>query len=82
MSLKEFLKPTIVKMVLTIVLVIASHFLFSPFFYETPGYCLLCVGCPCYPGKFVIDYYNIIINIIFYYLVSCLIVFLVRKYRK
>jgi len=73
---KEFFIPDIKKIILTIVLLGFSYFLFISIFTERfIGMCIVCIQCPCYPDQVLFDY-EYAIAPIFYYLVSCLLVWI------
>jgi len=78
---KEFLIPDIKKIILTIVLLVFSYFLFlSIFTGRSTGMCILCIQCPCHPDQVLFNY-EFVIAPIFYYLLSCLIVW-VGPYKE
>ncbi len=87
----HFLKPTIGKIVVTIILLVLAHVvqiliragivdywvIGVPFHFEqTWG--------PCLPEEicYSFNWFLLIIDIIFWYLISCFIVFLWKKYKK
>ena len=49
---KEFFVPDLKKIILTIILLVFSYFLFMSVFIERfIGMCIVCIQCPCYPDQ-------------------------------
>jgi hypothetical protein len=96
MGIKEFIKPTIGKIVLFVLLMVGITFylIMTNIIYDT----MILVGFPLnfYPVGSVrilpdgspltqiveFSYLNFILNLIFWYLISCLIVYTYNKIRK
>ncbi|GEM_PF-6286743 len=76
MSLKEFFKPTILKVLLTVIFLVITIF-FVPFFNITPQLCTASIPPHCY-NKSAINYLYIIFLIVYYW-VSCSVVHLFKK---
>jgi len=73
---KEFLKPDLKKIILTVVLLILFYFLsVSLLTGGFVGKCIICVTCPCVPEQKLCDY-EYLTAPIFFYLVSCIIVWI------
>ena len=71
---KEFLKPDLKRIILTVILLGLFYFLsFSLLAGDFIGKCFICVTCSCVPGQKLCDYENLTAPI-FFYLVSCDIV--------
>jgi len=94
MNYKEFFKPTIGKIILFIVLFLISFFILSKFFILAgdpfpQGFPFTFVqfsGCStpspnsCWDTKMT-SYFNLFLDIIFWYLISCIIFPIFRKYK-
>jgi len=91
MSVNEFFKPTLSKLIITIMLVL----LFVPFINYDNGIRCFTVPCPSdttgslakyvfldNPYIYYISYTNLIIGIILSYLASCLIIYLYKKLKN
>ena len=81
MKLKEFLKPSFKKALLTIILLILFQLLsFSLLTGNFIGKCLICITCQCVPEQKLCDY-EYLTAPIFFYLLSCMIVW-IGPYEK
>lgn len=88
MNWKEFFKPNEIKIVLTVIFFLVSIIIFKDNF--TPqiyvGFPLLfylkSFGDMVNPGPDKIIYQNLFIDLILWYLLSCLIMFIYEKYVK
>ena len=101
MGIKEFLKPTILKIILTIIFIVVSLlFVYFPaplwieesnniatidFYTNIRGfpipYLIINIGGGVVQG-FSIFYFGLLIDLIFWYLLSCLIIFIYNKVGK
>ncbi len=71
--MKEFLKPTILKIILTIMFLVLSDrvFGFPLKFYREASF-----------GLKSLSVINIIIDLVFWYIIFCLIIYSFKKYKK
>ncbi len=91
MDLKELLKPKLIKIVLFLLLLIISFliriFIDSRMTGATrSGFPSITTITSVLPPEYEVEsntnYFNLLINLIFWYLISCLIVWLYEKYKK
>ncbi len=76
MNWKEFLKPDLKRIILTVVLLVLFYFLsISLLAGDFVGKCIIGVTSPCVPGQKLCDY-EFLTAPIFFYLVSCFIVWI------
>lgn len=94
MGVKEFLKYNLGGVIITIILLFGSYIILNPFqsctggpcfqgypleFYKPAG-CGSCTGCPCYDME--INYSNLLINLVIYYLISLMLIFIFYKIKS
>jgi len=94
MNFKKFLKPDWRKIVVFLILSIISSFYTTPYFKVFGSYGLpltyftyvpessFCDLEPCPKQGFNVFYQNLLIDIIFWYILSCLIVWIYDKVKK
>jgi len=91
MNWKEFLKPELKRLAISILLIVISSFLsFTPQNVVVVSYgfplsvysnCRPVLGCPI-GLNYGIDYFGAIVNVIFWYFISCLTVWIYNKMKK
>ena len=91
MTFKDFIEPTTVKVIMTIILIIITYIIAYPFQICVPGPCFKGIPLGFYhsSGGGVnfsygreINYLNLLINFLFWYLASCMIISIYNKIKK
>lgn len=91
MNWKEFLKPDFKKIIIFAIIIILLFLLSITIYrsYPSTGYPLpiqkvVSLGEPGRPVMLTAeyDYINILINLVIWYLISCVIIFIYNKYKK
>ena len=95
MNFKQFLKPDWRKIVISVVLfIILSYLINNPFYTEDKGFPLVFLDFAVYgpallPSGTIVDYrgpvfslMNLIIDLIFWYILSCFIIWIYDKFKK
>lgn len=88
MKFKDFIKPTTAKIIITLILIIITYMVAYPFTICIPGPCFNGVPLGFYHPSgggvdfsygMKINYWNLLIDLLFWYLVACAIIFMYNK---